>query len=310
MKKVGEVFETNDYSIFHYLRENRCSTTDVAQAIKDGKSVSRINDFARRVKNFENVFTNRCFSIIETLPVWEDKDGKLYLGDGVTRIQALKNLQEKGRIEPPFIRFTKFSYKDLSRTDFVMAMQLKNENNGKKWDVTDKIEFAIDFLGIQTAKDVMTIHKKYMLPMNSCVNLVLNKQGTTKQDKAFFEQMENATTWTYAYDVADFLSKLHMISKKENKHLLLTDKCIDSFRQLYNKAIITDTIDIFKKFWEENIDNVEFDGKKISDFTRAFLKLMFKEKKKTKYDKLFPIFTELIPIYEQAICTYNHKKSA
>lgn len=307
MKKVGEVYETNDYSIFHYLRENRCSTTDIAQATEDGKSVGRVKDFVRRVKNFEDVFTNRGFSVIETLPVWEDEDGKLYLGDGVTRMQALKNLQEKGGIKLPTIRFTKFSYKDMSRTEFVMEMQLKNENNGKKWDVTDKIEFAINVLNIQTAKDVMAIHKKYMLPMNSCVNLVLNKQGTTKQDKAFFAQMEKAVTWAYAYDVADFLFKLYMITKKEDKHLLLTDKCIDSFRQLYNKAILTNTIEIFKVFWEENIDKVNFIGKKISDFTKTFSNVMVKYGSKAKYAELSPIITELAKLL---ITDYNNKKCA
>lgn len=307
MKKVGEVYETNDYSIFHYLRENRCSTTDIVQATNDGKSNDRVKDFARRVKNFEDVFTNRGFSAIETLPVWEDEDGKLYLGDGVTRMQALRNLQKKGGIELPTIRFTKFSYKDMTRTEFVMEMQLKNENNGKKWDVTDKIEFAINVLGIQTAKDAMTIHKKYTLSMNSCVNLVLNKQGTTKQDKAFFAQMEKAVTWAYAYDVADFLFKLHMISKKDDKHLFLTDKCVDSFRQLYNKAIITNTIDIFKVFWEENIDKVNFVGKKISDFTKAFSNVMVKFGGKAKYEELSPIITELAKLL---ITDFNHKKCA
>lgn len=308
MKKVGEIFETSDYSIFNYLKENRCSTTDVAQAVKDGKSASRTKDFARRVKNFEDVFVKRGFCKIETLPVWEDKDGKLYLGDGVTRMQALRNLQDRGVENLPIIRFTKFSHKEMTRMEFVLEMQLKNENNGKKWDITDKIEFAINTLDIASAKDVMTIAKKYQLPMNSCVNLVLNKQGTTKQDKAFFSQMEKATTWEYAYDVAEFLSKLYMLSTNEDKHLLADGHCIDSFRQLYNKAIITDTVDAFKLFWEKNIDKVVFNGKKISDFTRAFLSVMFKYKGKAKYEKLSPIFTELVDIYDQAICVYKTSK--
>lgn len=308
MKKVGEIFETNDYSIFNYLTENRCSTTDVVQAVKDGKSANRTKDFARRVKNFEDVFLNRGFCRIETLPVWEDVDGKLYLGDGATRIQALRNLQEKGITNLPTIRFTKFSHKNMSRLDFVMEMQLKNENNGKKWDITDKVEFAINTLNISCAKDVMNISKKYQLPMNSCVNLVLNKQGTTKQDKAFFAQMEKAITWEYACEIAEFINYLYVISKKEDKNLIVDCHCIDSFRQLFNKSIVTNTKDEFKKFWVENIDKVEFNGKKISDFTRAFLNIMFKNKDKIKYKKLSPIFAELVSIFHQSICKYNVSK--
>ena len=307
MKEVGKVYETNDYSMFNYLSENRCSTTDVVQALKDGKSASRTKDFARRVNNFENAITNNGWSKIAILPVWEDENGVLYLGDGATRIQALKNLKEKGVANLPNILYTIHSHTTMTREDFVEQMRILNENNGKKWDITDKIELAVNFMHIPSAEDAMTIARKYQLPMNAVVNLVLNKQGTTKQDRAFYEQMRKNNTWEYAYEVAEFINELYMFCTTDIKNLIVSDKGIDSFRQIFNKAIETDKVEEFKEFWRTNINKVVFGGTKLTDYSRGYLDVMFNNQHKVKYSNLDMLFVALMPMYKSAICRYNRK---
>lgn len=233
-RPCSTIYETNDYSIFNILPENRCSESDLDIAIELGFNEDSHKRFKTRLKGNEINIEKNGFSELITLPTWQDADGKLYLGDGATRISVLKKLKEEGKKDLPLVQYKVISYTQKSRKEFVKEMRKINGYNGFKWDVSDKIIFSARD-NSETAKKIIELRKKYGFAIFLISDTVFNTQGTSKQNFDLEKNLISGKCWKYADDFCNFISKLyHNIDDVIIKKKVLSEKSFTILRQLYS----------------------------------------------------------------------------
>ena len=268
MRKVRDCFITDDFDMFHYLVENRISTSDVEQAIRDGHDPARVKSFIRRKDKMKNELMKEGFSRIVAIPTYF-KDGKYWLGDGATRVAALKELKAEGKLPKKHeVQFLVYTEEDMSLVEFITELELLNDFNGTKWDITDKIT-ALARSDARYHK-ILDIARKYNIAVSACMDLTFG-QGSTKETT-------DLTTRTIFNNVEALCEFIHNISLTYNMQEVKTSDFLNALRTIWMDAEKYDILDMFQNlltecFGKEMIDKKYQIGKKmnISDWQFALV---------------------------------------
>lgn len=304
MRKVRECFATSNFDMFHYLIENRISTSNVEQAVRDGHNPERVKSFIRRKDKMKAELIKEGFSRIVAIPTYF-KDDKYWLGDGATRIAALKELQAEGKLPAKHeVQFLVFTEEDMSIDDFIDELQLLNDFNGTKWDVTDKIT-AKAKAGDKNSQKILSISHKYNMAVSAVSDLMYG-QGSTKETtdlttRLVFENIEPLCDFIHnislTYNIkevkaADFLNGLRTVWLDAEKYEILPMVChlmdlafkggkINRDYQIGSKMHITDwqfaMMHNVTKLFEVKNSQKNF-TKKFSDDVRASFKRLLRDK--------------------------------
>jgi hypothetical protein len=289
-----KIYETSDLTIFNLLKENRGFTFDIETAINCGKTSNSVSRFRRRVNSFKKHFEDINFSEFVILPVWKDNDGKLFLGDGATRITALKELHDEGKIEKPTIQYQIFTNKDFSKEEFIEKMMRLNTNNGHKWDINDKVEYAAYVWNSEIALKAIELKQKYNIGMFLITDTLFNKQGTSKQNYNFEKAVMNSTPWSYSEEFFDFLVMLHRNCVTDFKKKIFCEKSVTILRQIFslitsqkdkNSDAIKRELDLTKDILMQSINTLDkVKNTSLKDWWCTYLKVITTNKK--EYYKL------------------------
>lgn len=308
-----QVYVTSDYSVFNIFPENRGFTFDTEEAIKNGKLAESVNRFRKRVNAFKKHFRDVSYSDCIVLPVWQDENGLLWLGDGATRITALQELAKEGSIKNlPNVQFFIQTHLEISRNEFVDKMRMLNANNGSKWDITDKIEYAATVWGAKKAQKVLELKKKYGYGTFILVDVVLNKQGTAKQNYNFEEQIKNGDAWAYSDDFCEFISLLHRNCTTDFKAKIISEKSFTILRQIYSliasqklpKEIVKKELDLTMDILCQSINSISIEkaSTSLKEWWGIYLKVLSNNKK--EYSKLnFEIRETFADIFYKKVMT-------
>lgn len=221
--------------------KNRSSFLDKEQGVKQGCSRIATIIGQKRTERWVSMFEKGLvFSRIAHLPVWDNGDGTYTLGDGHTRIDAVKFLcKEKGMAVPRIsliIENSKFDSKDDFEKEIIT---INGTFSGKKWDICEKVDFSMrqgnvfakqildlfDYIYEKTSKDVA---------FNMVVNVFLDGQGSCKEGKVLRDLEAIKEGNKYAYEFADFFIKLNnkIENNKQEKKVNIFNQYV--FQTLYN----------------------------------------------------------------------------
>ena len=250
MEKVRDCFETSNFDMFHYLIENRISTSDVEQAVRDGHNPARVKNFIRRKDKMKAELIKEGFSRIVAIPTYF-KDNKYWLGDGATRIAALKELQAEGKLPPKHkVQFLIYTEADMTLDEFIDELQLLNDFNGTKWDVTDKIT-AKAKAGDKNSQTILSISQKYNMAVSTVSDLMYG-QGSTKETT-------DLTTRTVFENIEPVCEFIHNISVSNQIKEVKVAEFVNALRNIWLDAEKYEILPMV-----QHLLDLAFKGKKIN----------------------------------------------
>lgn len=247
--------------------KNRSSFLDVEEGSKRGCSRIATIIGKKRAEKWARMFENGLkFSRLAHLPVWDNGDGTYTLGDGHTRIDAIKYLCENHGFNVPEISLIIENYKFKSKDEFENEIIIINGTfSGKKWDICEKVDYLMrqgnvyaleifnlfDYFYDNTGKDVA---------FNMVVNVFLDSQGSGKENKVLNELTTMTEGNKYAYDFANFFIKLNdkLKNSKQKTKVDIFNQYV--FQALYNLFMCVaakhyDKIDSFYNAIVETLSN-------------------------------------------------------
>lgn len=215
--------------------KNRSSFLDVEEGAKRGCSRIATIVGSKRTKKWVSMFENGLvFSRLAHLPIWDNGDGTYTLGDGHTRIDAVKYLCKEKGMEVPHISLIienpKFATKDEFEKEIII---INGTFNGKKWDLCEKVDFLMRE-GNEHAQSIFDLYDYFYektgndVAFNLVVNIFLDCQGTGKDNKILNELANLKEGNKYAYDFADFFSKVNnsIVNNKQEIKVNIFDQYV------------------------------------------------------------------------------------